>query len=137
MQAGSNAAAIARAKPRKTMVSLSRRSFTVCVGATLDFAEIGSYLDQPVKTYSSSMAMRLGFALAVHLQPEILVVDEALAVGDIYFRHPARQNIPVAPRHANSKKSPWPSRHLNPQAPYVPRETQTSQVPLGNGTGRE
>jgi ABC-type polysaccharide/polyol phosphate transport system ATPase subunit len=57
------------------------------------FAEIGHFLDQPVKTYSSGMAMRLAFSVAIHADPQILLVDEALAVGDIYFRHRCLRRI--------------------------------------------
>src|SRR5579871_1921445 len=75
------------------LLGLSTREVEESIDGILDFAEIGSYIDQPVKAYSSGMVVRLGFALAVQLNPEILVVDEALAVGDVYFRHSSMRKI--------------------------------------------
>ena len=65
---------------------LSRKRVNELYDRIVEFADIGDFIDQPVKTYSSGMYVRLAFAVAAQVRPEILVVDEALAVGDVFFQ---------------------------------------------------
>jgi lipopolysaccharide transport system ATP-binding protein len=76
-----------------SILGLSRKEIDRRFPAIEEFAEIGDFIDQPVKTYSSGMLVRLAFAVAIHVDPEILLVDEALAVGDIYFRHRCMRKV--------------------------------------------
>lgn len=69
-----------------TMMGFSRRDMEEKLKDILDFADIGDFVYQPVKTYSSGMFVRLAFALAINVEPEILIVDEALSVGDVFFQ---------------------------------------------------
>ncbi len=65
---------------------MSRKRINELFDRIVEFADIGDFIDQPVKTYSSGMYVRLAFAVAAQVRPEILVVDEALAVGDVFFQ---------------------------------------------------
>lgn len=69
-----------------TLMGYTKEQMEKKVPEILEFAGIGDYVYQPVKTYSSGMFARLAFALAINVEPDILVVDEALSVGDIYFQ---------------------------------------------------
>ena len=69
-----------------TMMGFSRRDMEEKLKDILDFADIGDFVYQPVKTYSSGMFVRLAFALAINVEPEILIEDEALSVGDVCFQ---------------------------------------------------
>lgn len=69
-----------------TMLGFSREEIDARLQDILDFADIGEFIHQPVKTYSSGMFVRLAFAVAINIDPEILIVDEALSVGDIFFQ---------------------------------------------------
>jgi teichoic acid transport system ATP-binding protein len=69
-----------------TMMGYSRQEMDQKLPEILEFADIGDFVYQPVKTYSSGMFVRLAFALAINVDPEILIVDEALAVGDVFFQ---------------------------------------------------
>jgi len=69
-----------------TMIGFSEKEIDEKLQDILDFADIGEYVYQPVKTYSSGMFVRLAFAVAINIEPEILIVDEALSVGDVFFQ---------------------------------------------------
>ena len=69
-----------------TMIGFTKEEIDEKLQDILDFADIGDYVYQPVKSYSSGMFVRLAFAVAINIEPEILIVDEALSVGDVFFQ---------------------------------------------------
>ena len=69
-----------------TMIGFSKEEVDARLQDILDFADIGDFVYQPVKSYSSGMFVRLAFAVAINIDPEILIVDEALSVGDVFFQ---------------------------------------------------
>lgn len=70
-----------------SLLGYTNDQITAVIEQIKEFSEIGDYFDQPVRTYSSGMQMRVAFAVATAYRPEILIVDEALSVGDAYFQH--------------------------------------------------
>lgn len=76
-----------------TLMGLSQEEVAKYEPAIIEFAELGPYIDQPVRTYSSGMKARLGFAVNISIEPEILIIDEALSVGDSAFRKKCKKKI--------------------------------------------
>ena len=68
------------------MMGFTRREMEAKMDEIIEFAELGDYIDQPVRTYSSGMGLRLGFAIAAVVDPDVLIIDEVFAVGDMYFQ---------------------------------------------------
>ena len=83
-----------------SVLGLSKKETDAKLDEIIDFAEIGDFIDTPVQNYSSGMAVRLGFAIASSLEPDILLLDEVLAVGDLGFRFKCFQRIGKVLRNA-------------------------------------
>jgi len=75
------------------ILGMTKREVNQRFNAIVDYADIGDFLDTPVKHYSSGMYVRLGFAIAIHAEPDILLIDEVLAVGDVAFRAKCMSSI--------------------------------------------
>ena len=76
-----------------TMLGFSEEEIKERLSDILEFADIGEFIHQPVKTYSSGMFVRLAFAVAINIDPEILIVDEILSVGDASFQEKSRRRM--------------------------------------------
>lgn len=75
------------------VIGMSKKELSRKIVQIVDFADIGQFIDAPMYTYSSGMKLRLGFAIAVHADPEILILDEGMATGDQWFRTKAQKKL--------------------------------------------
>lgn len=76
-----------------TIMGMSKTQIDGLIDEITDFVELGEYFDRPIRMYSSGMSARLGFALAVYSNPEVLIIDEVLAVGDKNFQQKSREKV--------------------------------------------
>ena len=90
------------------ILGLDTRQMEQRFDAIAAFAEIGDFMEQPVKTYSSGMFMRLAFAVAVNVDPDILLVDEALSVGDLIFQHRCMHRMNHLREHRKNHRAGHP-----------------------------
>lgn len=76
-----------------SVLGMSKKDVDSCLNEIVEFAELGKFIDAPIYTYSSGMMLRLGFSIAVHSNPDILILDENISVGDINFQQKSLNKI--------------------------------------------
>ena len=119
-----------------TMIGFSKKEIDEKLPDILEFADIGEYVNQPVKTYSSGMFVRLAFAVAINIDPEILIVDEALSVGDVFFQ--AKCYKKFEDFKAQGKTILFVSHDLSAISKYCDRAILLNQgVKLGEGSPKD
>lgn len=119
-----------------TMIGFTDKEIEERLPKILEFADIGEYVHQPVKTYSSGMFMRLAFALAINIDPEILIVDEALSVGDVFFQAKCYRKFEEFKKAG--KTVLFVSHDLSSISKYCDRVVCLNQgVKLGEGSAKE
>ena len=119
-----------------TMIGFSEKEIDEKLQDILDFADIGDYVYQPVKTYSSGMFVRLAFAVAINIDPEILIVDEALSVGDVFFQAKCYHKFEEFKKQG--KTILFVSHDLSAISKYCDRAVLLTQgVKLGEGSPRD
>ncbi|MCR5595851.1 MAG: ABC transporter ATP-binding protein [Lachnospiraceae bacterium] len=119
-----------------TMIGFSEKEIEEKLDSILEFADIGEYVYQPVKTYSSGMFVRLAFAVAINIDPEILIVDEALSVGDVFFQAKCYHKFEEFKKLG--KTILFVSHDLSSVAKYCDRVVLLNQgVKLGEGSPKE
>ena len=119
-----------------TMMGFSKKEIDAKMDDILSFADIGEYVNQPVKTYSSGMFVRLAFAVAINIEPEILIVDEALSVGDVFFQAKCYHKFEEFKQMG--KTIVFVSHDLSSISKYCDRVVLLNQgVKLGEGSPKE
>ena len=119
-----------------TMMGFSKEEIDARLQDILDFADIGDYVKQPVKTYSSGMFVRLAFSVAINIDPEILIVDEALSVGDVFFQAKCYHKFEEFKKMG--KTIIFVSHDLSSVSKYCDRVVLLNQgVKLGEGSPKE
>ncbi len=119
-----------------TMMGFSKKEIDAKMDDILSFADIGDYVYQPCKTYSSGMFVRLAFAVAINIEPEILIVDEALSVGDVFFQAKCYHKFEEFKKMG--KTIVFVSHDLSSISKYCDRVVLLNQgVKLGEGNPKE